>query len=558
MLSRLPSNLRPAITAGLRSIGTHSQLPLNEPLTDFTDPSVNEKLKQALADVNATCEDIPIVIGGQEFRNDDVQYQESPYNHANKLAKFYHADSGLIEKAIENSLIAKEKWDNLSYDARSRVIMKAASLLATKYRYEALARCMIGQAKTCIQADIDAISELVDFLKFNVEYGKTIMAGPPLHNTDNIINSVRMRSLEGFVAAVTPFNFSAIGGNLATAPALMGNAVLWKPSTTAISSNYHFFKILQESGMPDGVIQFVPSSGPTFGGAITSSQHLAGITFTGSSATFNTIWRMVGDNIGTYRTYPKLVGETGGKNYHFVHEDTDIDSVVNGTIRSAFEYSGQKCSACSRIYVPDTRWVEFKEKLAAEMENVTLGSAEDRSTFLSAVIDRKSFDNIKSYIDHAIESPDYEILHGGKCDDSVGYFVDPTVIVTSDPRGKLISEEIFGPVLTVYVYSADKVDETLELIDSTSPYALTGAIFAPDRGFIEHATNKLKNSAGNFYVNDKSTGSVVAQQPFGGARASGTNDKAGMATYMQRWVSPMSIKESLIPLPHWKYPYMSK
>lgn len=555
---RLPTKLRTVLATGIRCIGTHPDIPLNEPLTDFENPEVKAKLKEAIAAVNASTEDVPIIIGGEEIRTDDVRYQLCPYNHANKVAKFYHADSTLIERAIENALISKGKWDNMSYDSRARVMMKAASLLATKYRYEVLARCMVGQGKTAIQADIDAIAELADFLRFNVDYGKKIIAGPPLHNPDNIINSVTMRSLEGFVAAVTPFNFSAIGGNLATAPALMGNVVLWKPSSTSISSNYHFLKILQEAGVPDGIIQFVPSSGPTFGNAICSSPDLAGITFTGSSAVFQTIWKNVGDNIANFRTFPKVVGETGGKNYHFVHEKADVDSVVNGTIRSAYEYQGQKCSACSRMYVPDTLWPEIKDKLVAEIGKLELGSAEDYSTFLTAVIDDKSFANIESYINHARESPDYEILAGGKCDGSVGYFVEPTLIQAHDPKAKLMEEEIFGPVLTVYVYPADKVDEALDLVDSTSPYGLTGAIFCPDRSFINHATHKLQNSAGNFYINDKSTGSVVAQQPFGGARGSGTNDKAGMATYLQRWTSPLAIKESLVPLPHWSYPYMSK
>lgn len=555
---RLSSKFRPLITAGLRSIGTNPELPLNEPLTDFADPDVKSQLQEAIADVTSTTEDCPIIIGGQEYRTDDVRYQLCPYNHSHQVAKFYNADQSLIEKAIENALISKEKWNKMSYDSRARVIMKAASLLSTKYRYEVLARCMVGQGKTAIQADIDAVAELADFLRFNVEYGKSINQGPPLHNPDHVLNSVKMRPLEGFVAAITPFNFSAIGGNLATAPALMGNVVLWKPSSTAVGSNYHFLKILHEAGIPEGIIQFVPSTGRVFGGTIAASPDLAGITFTGSSEVFQTIWHSVGSNIAKYKTFPKLVGETGGKNYHFVHEKADIDSVVNGTIRSAYEYQGQKCSACSRIYVPDTIWPEVKEKLVAGIAELKLGSAEEYSTFLTAVIDKNSFDNIKSYIDHAAESPDFEILAGGKCDDSVGYYVEPTLVQSHDPKGKLMEEEIFGPVLTVYVYPADDVDGALHLVDTTSPYALTGAVFAPDRGFINHAFEKLENTAGNFYINDKSTGSVVAQQPFGGARGSGTNDKAGAASYLSRWTSPLSIKESLTPLPHWSYPYMSK
>jgi len=370
------------------------------------------------------------------------------------------------------------------------------------------------------------------------------------------LNSVTWRGLEGFVAAISPFNFSAIGGNLASAPAMMGNVVLWKPSDTAILSNYHFYKILQESGIPDGVIQFVPADGPTFGDVIASNPELAGITFTGSSKTFKTIWKSVGNNIDNFKTFPKIVGEAGGKNYHFVHETADIDSVVNGTIRSSFEYQGQKCSACSRVYVPDTLWPEIKEKLVNEISKLKMGPAEDYSTFLSAVIDQTSFNKVKSFVDYAKESSDFEILAGGTCDDSVGYFVEPTLVQAHDPKGKLMEEEIFGPVCTVYVYPADKVDETLDLINETSPYALTGAIFARDREVINHVSEKLRHSAGNFYINDKSTGSVVAMQPFGGARGSGTNDKAGMLTYLQKWTSPQSVKESFSPLPHWSYPYM--
>jgi len=554
-----PSKLRPLLSASGRCFsGLSPDLPPNEPLTDFTDPKVAEKLQEALAGVNSRCEDIPIVIGGQEYRTEDASYQLCPYNHSKKVAKFYNADKNLIEKAVENALINKSVWEKMSYDSRARVVLKAASLMATKYRYEVLARCMVGQGKTAFQADIDSVGELIDFLRFNVSYGKTLMEGPPLHNPDHILNQVRMRSLEGFVAAITPFNFSAIGGNLATAPALMGNVVLWKPSSTAVLSNYHFLKIMEEAGLPDGIIQFVPSTGRTLGAAIASSRDLAGVTFTGSSAVFGTIWKSIGDNLSNYKTFPKLVGETGGKNYHFIHENCDVDSVVYGTVRSAYEYQGQKCSACSRMYVPDTLWGEIKDRLVEELSHVKMGPAEDFASFMTAVIDRNSYDNIKGYIEHARQSPDYEIISGGVCDDSQGYFIQPTLILSKDPKSKLMSEEIFGPVLTVYVYPADDVDGALELVDSTSPYGLTGAIFSRDRVFINKAMEKLQHSAGNFYINDKSTGAVVAQQPFGGARASGTNDKAGMGSYLTRWVSPMAVKESLVPLPHWSYPYMSK
>lgn len=541
-----------------RQLVSSPDLPPNEPLTDFEDASVRAKLDASIEQVYAECIDVPIVIGGKEYRTENVQYQRAPHKQAQKLAKFYYPDKELMEEACRNSVESREKWEAMPYDARSRIFLRAASLLATKYRYDQLAACMIGQGKTAIQADIDCIAELVDFLKFNVHYGKRIHESPPLNQVDNVLNSVNWRGLEGFVAAITPFNFSAIGGNLATAPAIMGNVVIWKPSTTSIISNYGFFKILQEAGLPDGVVNFVPAAGSVFGPVVTKQADLAGITFTGSSSTFNKVWKYVGENVDSYKTYPKVIGETGGKNYHFLHESGDIESFVYGTIRSSFEYSGQKCSACSRLYVPDTMWPEVKERLVEELKNVKVGDPDDYSTFTTAVIDQTSFNNIKSYIDHAKANPEkYQIVAGGTYDDSVGLFVQPTVIEAAEPKCKLMKEEIFGPVVTAYVYDHTKVDEALELVNSTSPYGLTGSIFALDRNFVLHAQQKLRNTCGNMYLNDRSTGSVVGQQPFGGARGSGTNDKAGMSVFMQRWTSPQAVKEALAPLPHWKYPYMS-
>ncbi|XP_047135019.1 delta-1-pyrroline-5-carboxylate dehydrogenase, mitochondrial isoform X1 [Hydra vulgaris] len=548
----------PNITICFRSIYNHPDLPPNEPPTNLNDPEIRRILQLNINNVKQNCEDVPIVIGGKEFRNHDVKYQVSPYDHQRRIAKFYYADESLIENGIENALINKDKWENMSYDSRSRIIRRASSLIATKYRYKSLAICMVGQAKTAQQADIDCIAELIDFLRFNIRYGSTILEGPPLHQVEHVINSVKMRALEGFVAAISPFNFSAIGANLASAPVLMGNVVLWKPSDTAILSNYHFFKVLQEAGLPDGVIQFIPSDGPTFGKVITNHPELAGITFTGSSKTFKSIWKRVGENIDKYRTFPKLVGECGGKNFHFVHKTADIDSVVYGTIRSAFEYSGQKCSACSRLYVPDSLWPKIKEKLITEISKLKLSAADDFSSFLSAVIDQQSFNKIKTFIDHARGLKNHTIIIGGKCDDSIGFYIEPTLIQTTDPNSKLLSEEIFGPVCTVYVYPSEEIDTTLDLVNSTSPYGLTGSIFSQDRMFIDHARKRLLHAAGNLYINDRCTGSVVAQQPFGGARASGTNDKAGMATYLQKWTSPQAIKEMCAPLPYWSYPYMSK
>lgn len=556
MMLSTSKKIFPRLLPRLRSLTNAPNLPANEPFTDFTNPSVNEKLQEALDVVRNECKDIPIVIGGKEYRTEDVHYQVAPQDHQKKLAKFYYADADLIETAIENALINREKWEAMSYDSRSRIISRAAGLVATKYRYDTLARCMLGQGKNSMQADIDSIAELVDFLKFNVQYGKDILKTPALHQPENIQNDVVWRGLEGFVAAISPFNFSAIGANLASGPALMGNVVLWKPSDTAVLSNYQFFEIMREAGLPDGVVQFIPADGPTFGNVVFSNPDLAGTVFTGSSKTFKTIWKQIGGNIDKYRTFPKVVGECGGKNYHFVHPSADIDCVVNGTIRSAFEYSGQKCSACSRIYVPESLWPEVRDKLVSEISKIKVGNVEDNSSFLSAVIDQTSFTKIKSYLDYAKESAGDTILAGGECDDSKGYFVHPTLIETKDPQGKLLSEEIFGPVCTAYVYADDQAVETLDLVANTSPYGLTGSVFTKDRIFLEVARQKLRHTAGNFYINDKSTGSVVGQQPFGGARGSGTNDKAGMSAYLTKWISPQSVKEAMGPLPYWKYPYM--
>nr|DBA15718.1 TPA: hypothetical protein GDO54_003190 [Pyxicephalus adspersus] len=415
---------------------------------------------------------------------------------------------------------------------------------------------MIGQGKTVIQAEIDAAAELIDFFRFNAKFALQLQHEQPI-SVPISTNTMAFRGLEGFIAAVSPFNFTAIGGNLAGAPALMGNVVLWKPSDTAILSSYTVYNALREAGLPPNIIQFVPADGPVFGDTITSSEHLSGINFTGSVPTFKRLWKQVAENLDRYRTFPRLAGECGGKNFHFVHNSADVESVVYGTIRSAFEYSGQKCSACSRLYVPDSLWPQIKARLLEEHAKIKVGNpADDFSTFTSAVIDEKSFRRIQSWIKHAKESPNLTILAGGNCDDKVGYFVEPTIIESKDPKEKIMAEEIFGPVLTAYVYPENKYKEVLKLIDSTSPYGLTGAVFAQDKNVIQEATEVLRNAAGNFYINDKSTGAVVAQQPFGGSRASGTNDKPGGPHYILRWTSPQVIKETHVPLTEWKYPYM--
>ncbi|XP_077433558.1 delta-1-pyrroline-5-carboxylate dehydrogenase, mitochondrial isoform X3 [Vanacampus margaritifer] len=463
----------------------------------------------------------------------------------------------LIHKAIAASVAARREWDLKPVQDRAAVLFKAADVISGPKRGEVLAKTMIGQGKTVIQAEIDAAAELVDFFRFNAKHAVELEATQPL-NAEGSTNSAIYRGLEGFVAAVAPFNFTAIGGNLAATPAVMGNVVLWKPSDTAMSASYAVYRILRECGLPPDIIQFLPADGPVFGDAVTSSEHLAGINFTGSVPTFKRLWKQVAHNLDVYRTFPRLAGECGGKNFHFVHKSADARSVANGTVRAAFEYGGQKCSACSRMYVPAGMWPDVKRQLLHALQQMRVGDpVEDFGAFFSAVIDHKSFSRIKKCLDDAKSSPELEVIAGGNCDDSKGYFVEPTVITTKDPRHPIMAQEIFGPVLTVYVYPDDDYKEVLSLVDRTSPYALTGSVFALDTSVLDEASKILRNAAGNFYINDKSTGSVVAQQPFGGARASGTNDKPGGPHYVLRWTSPQMVKETHVPLTEWKYPYMA-
>lgn len=451
----------------------------------------------------------------------------------------------------------QREWERTPIEARLEIWLKAAALMAGKYRQELNASTMLGQAKTAIQAEIDSAAELVDFFKIHAYFVKDALRYKPISpNPSETLNSLRYRGMDGFVAAVSPFNFTAIGGNLAYTPALMGNAVLWKPSDTAILSNWTIFKICREAGVPAGVVNFVPAHGPDFGDTITKSPYLAGINFTGSVPTFNRLWSQVGANINSYKNYPKLIGECGGKNYHFVHPSADIESVVMGTIRSAFEYSGQKCSACSRMYVPTSLWPKIKQGLLDTRDKLKFGAVHNFNVFSSAVIDAAAFKRISGYIEHAKKSPNCEIIGGGGYDDSVGYFIQPTIVVTTDPKDKIMTQEIFGPVLTIYVYPDKDLNETMKLVESSTPYALTGAIFAQDLDWARQAMEEFKYTAGNFYINDKSTGSVVGQQPFGGSRMSGTNDKAGGPHYVLRWASPQSIKETFVPLRDYDYEYM--
>lgn len=530
----------------------------NEPMLQYLKGSKERKeLTAALTKYQDVCTEIPIIIGGQEIKTDRVQYQLMPFDHKKKVAKYYWATPEIIQSAINNAESVREKWEAVPISEKINLCLKAADLVSGKYRMDLNAATMLGQGKTAFQAEIDAAAELADFLRFNAYFAKEITKYQPQSPEPKVTrNTFRHRGIEGFVAAISPFNFTAIGGNLATAPALMGNVVLWKPSDTCVFSNYIIVKVLQEAGFPPGVINFVPADGPDFGSVITRSPLLAGINFTGSGVTFNHLWKETAKNLEVYKSYPRLIGECSGKNFHFIHKSADVATVVASTIRASFEYSGQKCSACSRIYVPDSLWPKIKEGLLETRKQLKVGSPLEFDTFMSAVIDKRSFQKLGSYIDYAKSSKNIEILGGGDRDDKVGYYVQPTIVQTTDPKDRIMKEDIFGPLTTVFVYPENKVEETLKLVSETTPYALTGAIFSKDENFTQKAVESLKMSAGNFYINDKSTGAVVGQQPFGGARLSGTNDKAGGPHYLLRWTSPQVVKETFVPLTEVKYPYM--
>jgi len=533
---------------------------VNDPILGYL-PGSKERtdLESALARYGSQMEDIPIVIGGREYRTDLVQYQVAPHDHQKKLAKFYWATPELVHKGIETSLAAKADWEKVPINDKIDLFLRVAEQMATTFRADLNATTMLGQGKTIIQAEIDAACELVDFLRFNCFFAKELHKYQPIsEDPSTTLNLMRYRSLEGFVASVSPFNFTAIAGNLAYTPTVMGNVTVWKPSDTAILSNYLIYKIFRDAGFPDGVVNFIPADGPVFGQAVTNHKELAAINFTGSVPTFRWLWQAVGNNLNTYSGFPKLIGECGGKNFHFVHPTAEVETVVASTIRSAFEYQGQKCSACSRIYVPESLWPQIKKGMVATQKTLKMGSVTESDSFMSAVIDKKSFDRITGYIDHAKSSPNTTIVAGGGYDESVGYFVEPTIVQTTSTDDKILREEIFGPVLTVYVYKDEEVLENLKSIGTHSPYALTGALYCHDQEFADMAAQELKGTAGNFYVNDKSTGSVVGQQPFGGARLSGTNDKAGGPHYMLKWSSPQAIKQTFVPLTQVGYPYMKK
>ncbi len=532
--------------------------PANEPVKAYA-PGSPEKvsLKAKLNEMLSEKIEIPLIIGGKEVRTGRTAEAVCPHDHGHVLATYHQAGPEEVAMAVEAAREAWKEWSEMPWEARAAIFLKAAELLAGPWRDTLNAACMLNQSKTVFQAEIDSACELIDFWRFNPYYMRFIYEQQP-ESSKGIWDFVEYRALEGFVFAVTPFNFASIAGNLPTSPALMGNVVLWKPASSAVYTAYWIMKLLQEAGLPDGVINFLPGRGGHVGDPILASEHLAGIHFTGSTATFQAMWRTIGNNIASYRTYPRIVGETGGKDFVFAHPSADVKALATALVRGAFEYQGQKCSAASRAYIPASIWPALREELLGQIAEIRMGSPLDFRNFMTAVIDRGAYETIMSYIDHAKNASDAEIIHGGNGDDSKGYFIEPTVVLTTNPRMKLMEEEIFGPVLTIFVYEDAKLDETLELCDATSPYALTGAIFATDRKAIVTMMAALRHAAGNFYVNDKPTGAVVGQQPFGGSRASGTNDKAGSYLNLIRWTSQRAIKETFVPPHHFSYPFMGE
>jgi 1-pyrroline-5-carboxylate dehydrogenase len=531
--------------------------PVNEPIYSYAPGSKErESLKLAIGQLETQEIEIPLIIGGKEIHTGDISQCIQPHQHKKILATFHKAGIKEVQMAIEASQKAKHDWETLPYLQRASVFLKAADLLSGKYRYILNAATMLNQSKNAFQAEIDSACELVDFWRFNPYYMQELYKDRPLYSPYGTLNFVEYRALEGFVFAVTPFNFTSIGGNLCTAPALMGNTILWKPASTAVYAGYWIMKILQEAGLPDGVVNFIPGSGSKVGNPVLDSPLFSGLHFTGSTAVFQGMWKTIGNQIGRYKTYPRIVGETGGKDFMVIHPSADIPAAAIAMVRGAYEYQGQKCSALSRVYAPKSLWSKLKELVIEQLKTVKIGPVQDFSNFMNAVIDSDSFNNTKGYIDRARASKEAKLLFGGGCNDTTGYFIEPTLIETTNPHYESMVEEIFAPVLTVFVYDDPKYEETLALCDKSSIYGLTGCIFARDRYAIDLAMDKLRHAAGNFYINDKPTGAVVGQQPFGGARGSGTNDKAGSMLNLQRWTSVRAIKESFTPPTDYRYPFM--
>jgi len=533
-------------------------MPANETVLSYA-PGSPEKtaLKKALADLKKKTLDIPMYIGGKAIRTGKKVAIHPPHEIKHLLGHFHAGSKQHVDQAINTALKVRIGWSEMSWESRAHIFLKAADLLATKYRYEMNAATMLGQSKNAFQAEIDAACELIDFLRFNVHFLSQIYQQQPI-SAPGIHNRMEWRGLEGFVLAITPFNFTAIGGNLPASAAMCGNVVVWKPANTQIYSAQLFMRILKEAGLPDGVINIVYVDGPTLGDTCFKHPEFAGVHFTGSTGVFNHMWKQIGENISNYRSYPRIVGETGGKDFVMVHPTADVDTVVTALARGAFEFQGQKCSAASRAYIPSNIAAAVKTKLVKVVQSMKVGTVEDFSNFVNAVIDEKAFDSITKYISKAKKDKKAKILVGGNYSKSKGYFIEPTVIETTDPKYTTMCEEIFGPVLTIYTYPSTKFEKTLDILNSTSKYALTGSIISQDRASIELATQKLRYAAGNFYINDKPTGAVVGQQPFGGARASGTNDKAGSMLNLYRWLSARTIKETFNPPTDYKYPFLNE
>jgi len=531
-------------------------IPSNEPVLDYKKNSPERQQLETELDKQLTNPiDIPLIIGGKEIRTKQTGQVRMPHRHSHVLATYYKATEVEVDMAIQAALDAQKIWSDLSWTVRASILLKAAELISGKYRATMNAATMLGQSKNIFQAEIDAVCETIDFLKFNAFFASRIYEMQP-RSAFNQLNKMEFRPLEGFVFAVSPFNFTSIASNLNMAPVMMGNTTVWKPATTSLLSNYYLMKIFQEAGLPDGVINFVPGSGAVIGKKVLESPDLAGIHFTGSNETFNHLWGEVAKQLPHYKSYPRLIGETGGKNFIFVHPSATAKEVAVNAYRGAFEFQGQKCSAVSRMYVPESLWPEIKSELIEISSDARMGDVIDPVNFINAVIDEGSFDNVMNYITFAQNSDEAEIIAGGQGDKSVGYFVEPTIIVTTNPKFKSMQEEIFAPVLTIFVYQDDKMQETLELCNATSPYGLTGAVFARDRVAASLMCEQLRYAAGNFYINDKPTGAIVGLQPFGGSRASGTNDKAGGEFNLIRWISPRTIKETFQPATEYRYPYM--
>jgi len=532
---------------------------INEPVKDYKPGSKERKalLEEYDKQSNEKIE-IPLIIGGKKIYSNKVGHCVSPHDHKKVLATFYKADEKIVNSAIENSLETWKSWSSTSLSYRTTIFRKAAKLLAGKWRDKINAATMLNQSKNVYQAEIDAACELIDFFNFNSSFAENIYNTQNLISPEGMRNHLEYRPLEGFVFAIAPFNFTSIAGNLPGAPALMGNVSIWKPASSAILACYYLLEMLKEAGLPDGVINFLPGDGGTVGDPILNNSNLAGVHFTGSTSTFNHIWKTIGSNIDKYKAYPRIVGETGGKDFCLAHNSCDKDVLVTSMIRGAFEYQGQKCSAMSRAYIPKSIWPTVEQKLINEVKKIKVGSPKDTSNFMNAVIDKNAFDNIVKYIEYANNHDNAEIIYGGNFDDSEGYFIDPTIILTTDPKFKTMVEEIFGPVLTIFVYDDEHWEQTINLVDNTSSYGLTGCIIASDKNIIKESTNKLRYAAGNFYINDKPTGAVVGQQPFGGSRASGTNDKAGSEINLLRWVSVRTIKENFDPPNEFEYPFLEK